>query len=349
MNPMRKPTPGKSLAEKRPDLIPYWSVKNTVDPSDVYSSAGKPKRWWTCPKGHEDYLMTCHGRSRGRACSECKKESISSKLSTAPYKKSLGYLFPDIAATWSEKNTKTPFEVYPYSHSKNLKYKWICEFCGEEFKMTCANRCNGNGCSPCGIKKAHRKQEIPTLGHSLSDVFPLVASTWSFNNNKIPTEVNPSSHYQAKWVCTKCGQEWKAWVYNRVRTSGTLCPDCINLGTSTAEQHLCTALIPFGASSDSQTKLGPWKVDIFFPERNTIIEYDGSYYHSLPKSLQTDTRKSLYLLSQGYTLIRVRTYSKNYQLPSLQISHSSYHEISIPEPLDSQPTPDLLDKITSLL
>ena len=346
---MRKPTPGKSLAEKRPDLIPYWSVKNTVDPSDVYSSAGKPKRWWICPKGHEDYLMTCHDRSRGRACSECKKESISSKLSVAPYKKSLGYLFPDIAATWSEKNTKTPFEVYPYSHSKNLKYKWICEYCGEEYSMTCANRCNGNGCSPCGIKKAHRKQEIPTLGHSLSDVFPLVASTWSFNNNKIPTEVNPKATYMAKWVCTKCGQEWKAWVYNRVRTSGTLCPDCVNLGTSTAEQHLRTALIPFGASSDSQTKLGPWKVDIYIPSSKTVVEYDGSYYHSSDRSYERDKRKSLELLELGYRVIRVRTFSKGYSLESLQIESINYREIFTRELLDSQPTPDLLDKITSLL
>ena len=214
--------------------------------------------------------------------------------------------------------------------------------------MTCANRCNGNGCSPCGIKKAHRKQEIPTLGHSLSDVFPLVASTWSFNNNKIPTKVNPKATYMAKWVCTKCGQEWKAWVYNRVRTSGTLCPDCVNLGRSQAENFLRSSLTALG-SLPTTHKIGPWQVDIYFPDSKTIVEYDGSYYHSFPKSLQTDTRKSLDLLSQGYTLIRVRTYSKNYQLPSLQIVHPSYHEIFTSEPLDSQPSENLLEEIKSFL
>ena len=126
------------------------------------------------------------------------------------------------------------------------------------------------------------------------------------------------------------------------------CPHCCNLGRSQAENFLRSSLTALG-SLPTTHKIGPWEVDIFFPEHNTIIEYDGAYYHSLPKSLQTDTRKSLDLLSQGYTLIRVRTYSKNYQLPSLQISHPSYHEIFTSEPLDSQPTPDLLDKITSLL
>ena len=345
---MRKPTPGKSLAEKRPDLLPYWSPNNTVDPSNVYSSAGKPKRYWICQNGHDEYLMTCHDRSSGRSCPECKKENISIKLSTAPYKKSLGYLYPEIAASWSPSNIKTPFVVYPYSHSGNLKYKWICEYCGEEYEMTCANRCNGNGCRQCGIKEAHKKQALPILGNSLADVFPLVASTWSFNNNKTPIEVNPRASYKAKWVCSKCGQEWESLVYNRVRTSGTMCPDCVNIGRSQAENFLRSSLTALGALPTTH-KLGHWEVDIFFPERNTIIEYDGAYYHSLPKSLQTDTRKTLDLLSQGYTLIRVRTYSKNYQLPSLQIPHPSYHEISIPEPLDSQPTPDLLDKLTSLL
>ena len=247
----------------------------------------------------------------GKAASRGRRCPTCSHKGLPPFNESLAYLRPDIAFTWSSKNDCTPFEVWPSEGNSKHSGKriWICPIHGE-YEAICADRTNNQGCRLCGIESARKKKSIPLLGHSFGDLYPSLLPEWSNKNSKGP--------------------------------------HCCNLGRSQAENFLRSSLTALG-SLPTTHKIGHWEVDIFFPERNTIIEYDGAYYHSFPKSLQTDTRKSLDLLSQGYTLIRVRTYSKNYQLPSLQISHPSYHEIFTSEPLDSQPTPDLLDKITSLL
>ena len=202
------------------------------------------------------------------------------------------------------------------------------------------------GCKFCGYDRMKEHHSTPPYNKSLAYLYPSIASELSPDNPKTADKIYAGSGHKYIWVCPK-GHKYPARVSHRTYMHSN-CPHCCNLGRSQAENFLRSSLTALG-SLPTTHKIDHWEVDIFFPERNTIIEYDGAYYHSFPKSLQTDTRKSLDLLSQGYTLIRVRTYSKNYQLPSLQISHSSYHEISIPEPLDSQPTPDLLDKLTSLL
>ena len=408
--------PGCTVQEHNPELIPLWSSKNTLKPDEI--SYGSNKTIYLICKKHGDYPTTGKAASRGRRCITCSHKGL------PPFNESLAYLRPDIASTWSSKNDCTPFEVWPSEGNSKHSGKriWICPIHGE-YEATCANRTNNRGCRLCGIESARKKKAIPLLGHSLGDLYPSLLPEWSNKNSKGPFDVNPSSEYLAKWICSKCGYKWEALVYNRTskhmqgckfcgydrmkehhstppynkslaylypsiaselspdnpKTADKIyagsehkyiwvcpkghkyparvshrtymhsnCPPCCNLGRSQAENFLRSSLTALG-SLPTTHKIGHWEVDIFFPDSKTVVEYDGAYYHSFPKSLQTDTRKSLDLLSQGYTLIRVRTYSKNYQLPSLQIVHPSYHEISIPEPLDSQPTPDLLDKLTSLL
>ena len=98
-----------------------------------------------------------------------------------------------------------------------------------------------------------------------------------------------------------------------------------------------------------QYKIGKWTVDIYIPSSKTIIEYDGSYYHNSPTSYERDTRKSLDVLAQGYKVIRVRTYSKNYILKSLEITNPNYFEIFCKEPKDSVPSEELVEEIKTIL
>lgn len=43
---------GNSLGDKFPELIPYWSRKNTLTPFDI-TYGSNDKAWWICNKGHE--------------------------------------------------------------------------------------------------------------------------------------------------------------------------------------------------------------------------------------------------------------------------------------------------------
>lgn len=343
-----KPLSGKSLWEINKSVAMTFSLNNPCTPYDIYANSHKEYNW-ICTKCGGEYRRVSYSRMHSSSqCSNCSQEDAdSSQRVPIRYEESLEYKFPEIASTWSSDNITTPDKIYPNTTGEHI---WVCTECHKEYRRSGQGRRKSSICKPCIDRLSALKNSHPLPFLSFADLYPDLLKEYSRENDRNPYSLKPHSGYIAKWVCKECHTTWRAYIYNRSKEDGTGCPTCNSSSqTSNAEQLLRKALLIYGASPLESYKINKWSVDIYFPESRTIIEYDGAYYHSFPKSLQTDTRKSLDLLSQGYTLIRVRTYSKNYQLPSLQISHSSYHEISIPEPLDSQPTPDLLDKLTSLL
>lgn len=60
-----------------PNLAKEWSDRNTVLPSEIIRGADK-KYYWTCPIGHDDYLMTIDQRIVGQGCPKCAKQSQTS-------------------------------------------------------------------------------------------------------------------------------------------------------------------------------------------------------------------------------------------------------------------------------
>lgn len=335
-----KPLPGKSLAEKRPDLLSEYSENNKYSPWAV-GVGTTYEALWVCHI-HGEYTMPCNRYVRGQRCKECRN----GKLSTPPPEKSLGYLYPEIAATWSPKNTKTPYEVY--AGSSNKKYLWICESCGEEYKMTCAKRSAGQMHRKCRDKLTGLKNSLPKPFHSFGDLYPELLKEYSPENSRNPYSLNIGSDYLVTWLCKK-GHTWRTYVYNRTGPKKTRCPECKEWGTSNTEQHLRTSLLPYGASPSPQTKLGKWSVDIYIPESKTVIEYDGSAWHHTDESYERDRRKSLELLQEGYRVIRVRTQSSRFRLESLNIENENYFEVFCEEPKDSIPSQGLLTELTNIL
>ena len=336
---------GKSLAEKCPDLIPFWSPNNEVTPWEVGTGL-LDTVLWICPI-HGEYEKSLRSVYLGHRCKKCSNHDKSKKAALAPYLKSLAFLYPDIAATWSTSNTCSPNEVYAYAGEP--KRYWICTECGEDYKRTCRHRHSSSLCKGCAYSKAARKLTLPTPFHSFADLYPELLKEYSKENTRNPYSLKPHASYYATWTCLKCKSNWEAWVYNRTSQEETGCPHCFKLGQYSMEQNLRTSLIPFGASSNSNTKLGNWSVDIYFPDSKTIIEYDGSHWHSFGGSWERDRRKSLELLAAGYRVIRVRTYSKNFILKSLEINNPSYFEVFYQEPRDSKPSEDLINSLTDLL
>ena len=344
MKPQR-PKPGYSFADLHPELLDEYSPDNEyslweVKPGSSYVAL------WTCPKGHKNYPAACRDRNKGSGCINC--GYASEKHSTPPYSKSLEARFPEVAALWSPFNSNKPSEVY--ARAGRIKYKWICPEHGE-FRSTCANmtrKNQGNGCAECRNDRVRESRKIPTPGQSLGDLYPSLLTEWSSKNELTPWDVKSGSGYVAKWICSQ-GHKWERRVDARTGRDKIKCPQCNdNWGTSTTEQNLRTSLIPFGVQPTSH-KISNWTVDLYIPSSKTIIEYDGSYFHSFLGAYERDRRKSLELLEEGYRVIRVRTYLGQYKLRSLSILNPNYFELFAEEPLDSQPTPDLLDKITSLL
>ena len=338
----QKPRPGYSLAEHNPELMSEYSEKNEYPASRLCFGADYPV-WWKCPKGHKDYEATPRSRTRKKAparCDKCRYGDISKKHSTPSKEKSLGYLYPDLIPFWSPKNTKSPSEVYAYSDSE--EYWWICpKHIHKNYLMNCYRRTTAligcPGCSHTGI---------PPYSESLGATNYTLADQWSEKNTLSPFEVWPTTKTKYLWICPIHG-EWLASIGHR--SQGTGCPRCSTNQTSYAEENLRQVLSPYGASQDVLSKVGNWKVDILFPKERVVIEYDGSRWHSFDGKWEADRDKSLDLLSQGYKVIRIRTYFGSYKLDSLDIKDDNYTEIFYEEPRNSVHSEDLIHTLSDLL
>ena len=343
---MYKPKPGKSFADTQPDMIKEWSDKNEYSPYD-YAPYSNKKVLWVCLI-HGDYYQMISHRSLGQGCCRCGRNRSSKKLSTPKPFHSLGDLYPNLLKEYSPKNTRNPYSLNPGNKYKAI---WVCKE-GHEWEASIASRTGGkrSGCKKCGSISSAKLRSLPTPFHSFADLYPDLLKEWSRENevNPYSISVGASSCGPIKWVCKDCNYGWSTYLKERTGSHKTGCPRCNKANPSTAEQNLRSSLVHLGTLTD-QYKIGKWSIDIYFPESKTVVEYDGSAWHHKPENYERDRRKSLDLLSQGYRVIRVRTYSKNFILKSLEINNPSYFEVFYQEPRDSKPSEDLINSLTDLL
>jgi very-short-patch-repair endonuclease len=69
------------------------------------------------------------------------------------------------------------------------------------------------------------------------------------------------------------------------------------------------AIDTFLASSpmlcEREKRMGRWSVDLALPLHSIAVELDGEYWHSLPAMVDRDRRKDAWLMSQGWTVVRI--------------------------------------------
>lgn len=54
-----------------------------------------------------------------------------------------------------------------------------------------------------------------------------------------------------------------------------------------------------------EMRVGRWSIDLALPLINVAVELDGTYWHSRPEVVERDRRKDAWLLSHGWTVIRI--------------------------------------------
>jgi len=80
----------------------------------------------------------------------------------------------------------------------------------------------------------------------------------------------------------------------------------ISKGPTSIEKKLYEELKTRGLLFEKQRLInGRFLVDAYIPNLNLVIEADGDYWHSLPKSIEKDKIKNTYLLERGYNLLRL--------------------------------------------
>ena len=274
------------LATINPELAAEWhSTKNDrLTPKDVLPS-GKSKVWWKCGKCGHEYKATINHRATGYGCPACSGRVASERNSIATLK-------PDLAKEFHPtKNKKlTPDNVSVFS---DKEIWWQCSH-GHLWEMSANRRSRINGCPYCNHQLASHKYNLATEN-------PELAAEWHpTKNSKLkPQDVLPYSNKKVWWECQR-KHSYKASVANRANGNG--CPYC-HPNTSRNEIRILSEILvifPDARKSVIQRK----EIDVFIPELNIGIEYDGYYFHK--DGIDRDREKNDVLERSGITLFRFR-------------------------------------------
>jgi hypothetical protein len=276
-----------SLMTAYPNIANEWHPRNTFSPSDVTSHSHK-RAWWQCEHGHEWESVINNRTSNGNCCPYC-----SGRLPTEA--SSLGFLRPDLVKEWHPtKNKMTPFDVTQFSHKSVW---WQCKH-GHEWISEVANRTNiGSGCPYCA-------GNLYTSETCLAAAYPEIASEWHpTKNDRTAQEVTRSGKYRAWWCCSICGHEWRTSINNRT-DKGSECPKCkIGISTSASEIRVWSEMVyVFGNNVRNRFKDLGFELDVFIPDLQVGIEYDGLRWHK--DIMHRDAKK--YELTKQHNIFLIR-------------------------------------------
>ena len=288
-----------SIATTHPEVAKQWSNKNKLKPTQVTFGSRK-KYYWQCPKNKDHIYLSSLANKTGKkyGCPICSGYQVheSNSLST---------LFPEISKLWHPKLNKnlTPDEV---TFGSGKKVWWKCpkgkdhEWIAPISNLTSVNQ----GCPVCAGKKVVQSNSLETL-------HPKIAKQWhpTKNTNITPSAVTETSGRKVWWKCEKSeDHEWHTTVASRT-SERTNCPYCDLTPQSRQELIITFELLKFFKDINPKgykTKLNGRlrAIDIFIPEINLAIEFDGAYWHKDNRAL--DKIKSEMLMDDGYQVIRIR-------------------------------------------
>ena len=287
------------LKTKFPHIANEWhqNLNSDLKPNQIAAHTDK-KVWWLCKKCGEAYFTSVYSRtSLNTGCPICKNRKIVVGLND------LATTHPKIAQDWnySKNGNLKPIDIVAGS---NRKVWWICSK-GHEWRTAVCDRKSGKGCPICAREKRplERQKTYLTKNGSLSDNYPEIALQWhpTKNGDLSPSEITAGSSKLVWWICEK-GHEWEAVVYSRVAGRG--CPYCNNEhGTSFPEQALYYYLSQVTKAINRYSLCGK-EIDIFLPDLNIGIEYNGRYYHQVRE--EKDAEKYEYFRNLGVRVIVVR-------------------------------------------
>lgn len=281
-----------SLATENPDLAKQWHPTKNGDltPYDVTSKSGK-RVWWLCDQGHEWEAGINNRGFHGRGCPYCAGQKAWKGYND------LATINPKLAREWHP-SKNAPLTTQEVTANSGLKVWWRCEN-GHEWPATIDSRSRGTTCPYCSGR-------LPIEGETdLATTNPEIAAEWhpTKNGKLLPTMVSHGSSKKVWWMCNK-GHEWQAVISSR-QISG--CPICSGeTKTSFPEQ---TILFYFRqvTTAHSRYQIKPrTEIDIYLPELQIGIEYDGAYYHKGVLSAEREQRKQDTLSQLGVLLLRVK-------------------------------------------
>jgi len=257
-----------SLRVQLPLVAREWDFsKNSLGPDD-YTKGSRAKVWWLCDNGHEWETAICD-RLRGTGCPIC-----AGKLQSGY--NDLGTLNKTLASEWhpTKNLSLTPRDI---TLGSGLNVWWLGLKCGHEWEATPYSRNKiKSGCPVCA------NQKVLAGFNDFATISPMLSLEWhpTKNDNLTPQDITSGSNKKVWWLGS-CGHEWQATVTSR--SNGRSCAACWKSSiNSYMEKDLANSLSFYFPNLElsNRTILDGKELDIYIPEREIAIEFNGLYWHS---------------------------------------------------------------------
>ena len=300
------------LMSKYPELVESeWDwVKNNekgLKPDSIMPSS-RLKTWWRCEHYAHNYEMAVYNKTgpNKQGCPYCTGHKVLRGFND------LNSKYPELVkSSWDwNRNSKNDLKPDEITYGSHKLAAWKCSVYKHDYTMTINHRITGTGCPYCAGNKV-----LPGFNDLASQYPELVNSEWNYaRNNAIklyPNEITSSSNRKAWWICSECGHEWFTSVAHRTSVMNpTGCPKCAEhyhiskqenqvadyINTYLCSHYPCSYYTMFrsikfkkiyellhintnNALSDDLKSHLLKEIDIYIPELNLAIEYDGDYWH----------------------------------------------------------------------
>jgi len=292
----------------REDILKEWDYdKNKISPSEI-SRANNIKVSWICPKGHHYDARIGNRTIQNNGCPYCSNHKVLKGLNDLETWCQQNNR-EDILKEWDyDKNTILPSEI---TSMNGKKVWWKCSL-GHSYDSTIGSRtAQGSGCPYCSnppkrILIGFNDLESWCKNNNRADLL----DEWDYEKNVLtPLEVSFGSGKAVWWKCS-VNHSWKSIIGNRTKEFSHYCPICNRNQTSLPEQ-----IVAFYIGKEYKTKqrhkIFGREVDVFIPQLNIAIEYDGQMWHSGQEKIKKDSEKSQEIIKQDVILIRLKESNKN--------------------------------------
>lgn len=286
------------VATLYPHLLDEWDETKNKGLSLATLVAGSPKKvWWKCSLGHS-WLAEIRTRTQDKTqCLYCSGQKTLTGFND------IASQLPEIAAEWhpTKNGDLTPEKIHT---GAGLSVWWKCNK-EHEWQASVFNRKTRKfGCPYCSGRNSIEGET------DLATTHPELAAEWhpTKNGDLLSSMISAGSSSIKVWWLGKCKHEWLISAHNRKIGHG--CPKCSS-NTSKAEifilDYVQEMLPDMQIKHGDKNLLQGLQLDIYVPEKDIAIEFNGVYWHSEARGKNSNYHYDKWLAckEKGIQLIQI--------------------------------------------
>lgn len=214
----------------------------------------------TCPE-HGDFEQRASAHIDGQSCKKCRNKGV-------------GERFLDTKEDFIQKANKKHGNKYDYSKvdyiTNKIKVIIVCPEHGD-FEQTPGHHKRGTCCPLCALASLKRRS---TLEKFIAKSKQIHGDSFDYSETKYN-----HSHEYVKIICNNCNKSFEQIAYSHVNI-GNGCPHCLSSKREFELKEFIRDELGLVIVENSRSIISPKEIDIFIPEKNFAIEYNGTYHHS---------------------------------------------------------------------